>query len=215
MPGDTFNDLTYLHDTPRRFKTSREAMFLCMCGNTKVMSMSNVRSGRSKTCGCKQYDDKTFHGEASRAGYSILYSRWKNMKQRCNNKNAASYHNYGERGIKLCPEWDNFAVFSTWAKNNGFNESLEIDRKNNNLGYSPDNCRWVTRPVQQANCNKRKGMKYKYIGVYPASKNTWKAVVTVARKGVTVGSYTTEEEAVLGRNQYIITNALPHKIQEI
>lgn len=75
-----------------------------------------------------------------------------NMKQRCYNSNSTVYPRYGERGIIICQEWlDNPDAFIDWALMNGFQRGLEIDRINNNEGYSPENCRWITHKMQMMN----------------------------------------------------------------
>ena len=82
-----------------------------------------------------------------------LTSRWHNMVQRCYNPNNRKFDRYGGRGILMCREWrENRKEFVKWALENGFDHNLEIDRIDNNRGYSPENCRWVTH---QANvCNR-------------------------------------------------------------
>lgn len=73
------------------------------------------------------------------------------MKRRCLDPNHPAYHNYGGRGITVCPEWvESFESFwetmgPTWKK------GLDIDRIDNSSGYSPSNCHWATRPVNSRN----------------------------------------------------------------
>ena len=68
------------------------------------------------------------------------------------NNNNKDYVNYGERGIEICDEWlNNSKSFYDWSNNSGFKIGLQIDRENNNLGYSPENCRWVTKKINNRN----------------------------------------------------------------
>ena len=85
------------------------------------------------------------------------------MKKRCNYPNASEYENYGGRGISVCEEWSNsFQNFYNWAINNGWSKGLTIDRIENDKGYCPANCRWVTR-LQQC-YNKTNNILYNYGG---------------------------------------------------
>ena len=43
---------------------------------------------------------------------------------------------------------------------NGYNDDLTIDRIDNEKGYSPENCRWITNAEQQL--NKRNTVKVLY-----------------------------------------------------
>lgn len=86
-----------------------------------------------------------------------LYKVWENMKARCYNPKHKSYHRYGGRGIEICEEWkNNFSAFEKWALENGYDGTAPqgkctIDRIDNDKGYSPDNCQWVSN---RENCNK-------------------------------------------------------------
>lgn len=86
-----------------------------------------------------------------------LYTVWLALKQRCTNVRDKSYPHYGARGITVCDEWlNNFQIFYLWSMLNGYKEGLQIDRIDNDKGYSSDNCRWTTcsKNNQNRRCTK-------------------------------------------------------------
>ena len=135
---------------------------LCDCGNKKVVSSTCLVSGHTKSCGCIRTELSrervTTHGLSKT---SELYAEWARLKRRCNNPNCEAYKNYGGRGIKVCDEWNDASVFVSWCLSNGYKKGLTLDRIDNNKGYSPSNCRWVTRKVQANNKRNNRLITYK------------------------------------------------------
>lgn len=86
-----------------------------------------------------------------------LYRIWLAMKNRCFNAKTMRYPDYGGRGIVVCSEWKNdFKSFYDWSMSHGYDDSLSIDRIDNDGNYEPSNCRWATQLEQVRNsrhCN--------------------------------------------------------------
>ncbi len=155
--GDTINRLTLIGEmfhSPE--KSTWRGVFSCSCGNYSVADVSYVKRGRIRSCGClalevRRSSDLKYkkHGLTKNPVYNV----WSSMMGRCHNPNVPNYINYGGRGIKVCKPWHDVKVFYDWAISNGYKDELQLDRIDNNKGYSPDNCRFVTC---SENCNNKR-----------------------------------------------------------
>lgn len=133
----------------------------CDCGTEKAVNQCNLVKGVTTSCGCynKEKANRKTHGLSKHR----LYRIYQNMKNRCYRKNDKYYSIYGGRGIKICDEWLNdFAIFAEWALNNGYADTLSIDRINTNGNYEPSNCRWIDN-FEQSN-NRRTTRQITYNG---------------------------------------------------
>ena len=143
-----------------------------------------------------------------------LYSIWKGMKQRCYNTNNPYYKNYGGRGITIFSDWvDNYAMFRSWAFENGYSEGgevLTIDRINNDLGYTPINCRWITRFVQMQNTRlliKTNTSGYRGVS-FKKDRQKWKAYISINHKQKHLGYFDNKDTAALAYNTFVLDNNL-------
>ena len=111
-----------------------------------------------------------------------LRARWRGMKNRCCNSDDAAYSYYGKRGIGICEEWkDDFLSFYFWAMANGFKKELTIDRIDNDKGYNPNNCRFVSRKINNKNTrliSRDNTSGYRGVSWHKNSKK-WRAYLTV------------------------------------
>lgn len=138
---------------------------VCECGNKIVVHSSSLNGGISISCGSMSCDGRFKHGMS----LTPVYKVWIGIVQRCTDKNYTYYHNYGGRGIKVCDRWLN--SFDDFYSDMGdIPNGMTIERKDNNKGYSKDNCKWATWTEQ--NNNKRSNINIK-IGENTKTVTQW------------------------------------------
>lgn len=176
----------------------------CLCGNIFETKGTSVKNRYVKSCGCLRRKNAGNLNKKHGMKNTEIYKRWQGMKIRCYNKKYHANHRYAGRGITICPEWKNDFMKFYEDMSKSFFEGAELDRIDNDKGYSPENCRWV---IHKENSNNR--AKYKnnsgYTGVHLGKKNkTYQVNLSHNRKVIYVGSYKTLEEAVKARKKFII-----------
>lgn len=175
-----------------------EALCLCDCGNSKTILLNSLRSGNTKTCGCRMGKTRKKHGHGSPGKRSPTYVSWYNMKQRCNNPKSPEWSRYGGKGISYDERWEDFETFL--ADMGERPDGTSLDRINPDGCYSKDNCRWATATVQSRNTGVEKRNKSGVTGVCKdVARNKWCAYITVDYKSIALGKFDTIEEAANAR----------------
>lgn len=151
--GTRFGRFTVIDAAGSNKYKQRLVLCKCDCGTIREVTLSSLRLGTSRSCGCLRVElfmKRTItHGLHKRNG---LYVLWCSMINRCENPNNARYKNYGARGIGVCEEWrKHYEKYYEWAINNGWSKGLSIERVDVNKGYSPENCKWIPKREQSYN----------------------------------------------------------------
>lgn len=151
--GKVFGDLFIVNDCEgsllKAFYDGR-----CICGRRVIMSREYLhKRGIKYKYVCKHEAlPKPRSGLRPSVPSGDLYptyKSWEGMKYRCLNPKSKDYPNYGGRGITVAPRW---YVFENFLLDMGQRpDGTSLGRLDNNIGYSVDNCAWVTPKQQQNN----------------------------------------------------------------
>lgn len=144
-PGDIFGRLTVTSTIRRGDRVY--AVCDCTCGTIGYKSrIDSMSCGNTQSCGCIGKEKFTTHGLSQHR----LYNTWKDMMYRCYLPKSKSFKDYGGRGIAVCERWQDIRNFVTDMYPT-HQDGLLLDRRDNEQGYSPENCRWVGWDVQSVN----------------------------------------------------------------
>jgi len=147
------------------------------------------------------------HGDAG-VNRTRLYNIWGGIIQRCTNKKFPQFEDYGGRGITVCKKWyKSYSKFKKWAISNGYSDELSIDRRENNDGYKPSNCRWVNRSIQSQNSRMRKDNTSGYRGVmWRKQRSKWVAFIDTDGKTKQLGSFDDKDNAGRCYDRFVMDN---------
>ena len=156
MIGERFGRLVVTGEIRVRDTRRVRLKYACRCdcgATTGPIEPANLRSGNTSSCGCLQRERTRAaclrHGHGSKICRSPTYRSWQSMRDRCVNREHKDYRYYGGRGITVCQRWQTFENFLSDMGERPVGRTL--DRKENDVGYEPGNCRWATGSEQRLN----------------------------------------------------------------
>lgn len=168
----------------------------CYCGKIFITSKYLILNKHTQSCGCHNIAMIVYRNYKHGGAGSRLWTIHNYMLKRCHNTKSKDYHLYGGRGIKVCSKWKDFVVFRDWALTNGYRDNLSIDRRDNDKGYSPDNCRWVNDKIQAINQRVKSTSSCGLKGLKQLDSGNWQVRIQTNGKRKSLGTYKTSEEAV-------------------
>ena len=207
--GDWINGYLFIKETTKT-NSPRTIIIKCCCDNEFEIKLKTLKTRETLSCTCK-----STHGDSTpKSEYFRLNKIFRLMKDRCYNQKSDNYQRYGGRGITVCDIWRNdYQTFKEWSIKNGYNQTLTIDRNEN------DNGRWTNQTTQILNRGLGQNNKSGYSGVCTVKPKKdgiprWQVSITINYKSISLGYVSSIEEGVNVRNNYILTNNLEHKIQK-
>jgi len=157
MVGKKFGSMTVTSYAGRDNHKGHLVNVQCQCGLRAVKVCKDLRRTRGSR-GCSHACSlskqavsiaNTTHGMTKHPAFAV----WRSMIDRCRLPSHQAWKNYGGRGITVCPRWQQ--SFENFWEDMGetYQKGLTLDRTDNNKGYSPENCAWVSHRTNA--CNKR------------------------------------------------------------
>lgn len=156
LTGQRFGRLLVIREYGRSKSGKVTWLCKCDCGAEVVVISGDLRSERTKSCGCLSRELAVSLHTTHGCKHEPWYNVYNGMMERCGHFKGAPECNlrlYRDRGILVCIEWQKSPrAFGDWLLAHGWRKGLQIDRIDNSKGYSPENCRVVTC---RENCNNR------------------------------------------------------------
>ena len=156
LAGRVFYQLTVKEPAGYSIRGSRAWKCLCDCGEYKDVSVRDLKSANTKSCGCRYEKTRQGGRKNKKHGYNKTY-QWRTywgMRRRCLDKSHVAYHNYGGRGISIHEPWvSDCGAFCRWLDDNlgPRPEGHTLDRIDNDGNYEPNNLRWADKLTQSRN----------------------------------------------------------------
>lgn len=199
-----FGRLTVIEQDQHSVGGKTKWLCLCECGATKSVHASDLRTGRTGSCGCLHREllakARTTHGMSQT---SRFYRIWAEMIRRCTNPNCRSFKDYGGRGITVCAQWrvfesfkqDMYPSYLAFSAEHG-EDVTTIERIDVDSGYSVENVCWLLRSDQALNTR----TTARAVGVKQVPSGRWSAFIK-RRKKVYYKTFDTREQAEAWRSE--------------
>lgn len=162
--GEQFGRLKVLFRDSETAKGRARWVCECACGKRVSILATSLARGATSSCGCLRSElAREMSRQTATHGESRIitpeYVAWRQMKSRC--KYEITSKSYRDRGISVCPEWENSYEEFLAHVGRRPSPSHSLDRIDNDKGYVPGNVRWALRGEQARNKRTNRLITYK------------------------------------------------------
>jgi hypothetical protein len=165
ITGQTFGRMVALRLASPDRRGNRRWMCVCECGAQRIANQSNLRSGKTRSCGCLNHEPRNVtHGHASdKHGRSSEYWTWWNTRAKCSRPSASGWESHGAKGVRVCSRWARFEDFlADMGPIPG--PEFTLVRKDPDGDFTPSNCRWGVTEYSSKHGKMRRRRKVRACG---------------------------------------------------
>lgn len=199
--GERFGRLMAVHELGERIDSKVAWLCRCDCGNETRVAATRLKAGLVSSCGCLAVQMTVERNSTHRLSGSREHRIWRGMKARCNSEVETPNPNYAGKGISVDPSWtDSFEKFIS-DMGPAPSDQHSIDRKDNDLGYTPENCRWADNSTQRFNRATPSHNTSGFKGVRQNKNGKWTARLSFEKKSILNETFTSLEEALAARTR--------------
>lgn len=137
----------------------------CKCGTERPILGGALRSGKTKSCGCRCFKKNSKHANIKTKfpvhhGFkkTALYGIHHAMLLKCYQQKNSHFKNYGAQGITVCDKWRRITNFVSWAKEM-WKPNYSLELKEGEKMFSPDTCYWIPKADKISTMKKKNGKK--------------------------------------------------------
>lgn len=185
-------------------KSGTKLLYTCECDCGAIVQVvgEQLRSGKTKSCGCYQREQTSKSNKTHGRVKTPEYNAWINMRRRCYDPTNDMFHVYGAIGITVCDRWNPKAggSFENFLEDMGERpDGLSLERKDVNGNYCPENCIWAGIKQQAFNKRKRKNNSGRTGVRYVEKLGKWVSTISINKRLTHLGCFTSFEDAIRAR----------------
>ncbi|MGI6014046.1 MAG: hypothetical protein ACOX7K_07150 [Oscillospiraceae bacterium] len=189
LTGQVFGDLTVLSRAESQ-KGRTCWLCRCNCGKETVVAAYQLKSGKTRSCGCRRYTGKHNEADITNQRFGRLIAEYPTAKR--DKKGSVFWHCRCDCGNEVDVTQDGL-VYGTY-RSCGCRKREIQENIGETLTFTDNTCiEWLEK--RKSRCDNTSGFR----GVYLTKTGRYRALIGFKKQRFYIGSYKTFEEAVQAR----------------